>query len=301
MKKFELSPTSNPDLFRIVDRKGDWTHYWHEPTKTVLRAVNFILSKGFEKGEGFYIALKNSTAEEWEKKLEKACDKGDAVHQAINQFLSGDGTKKFGRDMKVLADDNLNLRELTDEEWNVVLSFVRMWEAHAFKIVAKEETVCNLELGYAGTLDWIARATKECDKVCGTRGCKFKDVIGKLGLLDHKSGSGIYENYGPQLAAYVHCDLSKFIKDKKIEYTAIDHLGTKHVCGYDVEVYDEKETDVHFEEFKSAIVIANSRYKPFNLDEENEEIPDEVTITVETEIIPEPEPEVPAEKEKVAV
>lgn len=284
MKTYELKPTSNPALERVVDRDGDWRHYRHVPSGTYLRSVNFILDSGYAKGTGFYTALKNSTAEEWERRLEAAGDKGDAVHQLIKKILSGE---QVTRTTMILADDNVNFRLPTYEEFEAALAMSAFWADHACKLVIHEYPVYNLPDGYAGTLDVICRITK----ACGNRYCRCEPYVGKLGLLDWKSGGGIWDNYGPQDSAY-WTGIATMVEDPisalagQIEFTGIVRVGTNHKVGYQTEFYDKTESETHYREFLAARTIHDANYRPFDPEKEVYEIPDIINITVETEQLP---------------
>lgn len=286
MKTYTLSRTNNPKLFRIVDWDGDWTHYAHiESGKIediaqaqVLRAVNFILDNGYAKGQGFYEWLKKITPEEAEKKLKDAGDKGDAIHQLIAMCLTGE---KVSKATPVLAEDNLTTRPSTWSEWEAYLAWAHFWTIHGVKRIAHEEAVANLLIGYAGTTDCIGRITKACE----SKYCKCVPMVGQIGILDWKSGSGIYDNYGAQFAAYSKSDLSHLIGGNKIEFTAAIQIGCNHKSngGYKAEWYDQKETEKHWLEFLAAKTIHDAHYRPFDPNKEIYDIPETVEVSVETE------------------
>jgi hypothetical protein len=273
MKNFNPEKTDDVSLFRVCDLRGDWTHYYDEKSKRSLRAVNYILDKGYTKGDQYNKALMNSTPETWEKKMTYGQDRGDAIHQEIKNHIY-DG--KFSRTDQVLSEDNVTLRNLTSDEWLATLSFVRFANEHAIVPITQERAVKNLEVGYAGTFDLIAYLTKSCEG----KYCKDTKFIGKLGLWDHKSGKGIYDNYGPQVASYSKCDMTNILEsNQKIEYTAIDHIGTSTERGYDLEFYDQEETEKHWKEFLAADTIMRRNYKGFDLEKMTKEIPDTAEIT----------------------
>ena len=253
MKNYTFAPTSNPELDRVVDGEGDWRFYFHKPTKTYLRAVNAILDEGFAKGRRFYEYLKNISAEEADRKLKAAGDRGDAVHQAINQALTNG---KLLRTALVLSEDNKTERHLTNDEWNVLLTWAEFWNRHNTRVITKEQAVFNLQKGYAGTLDAVIILQKNCE----VKTCRCADLIGLQILVDWKSSGNIYNSYGPQVAAYKDC------LDAPVSYTAIVRLGTSHKTtgGYEFQPYDVKETKQHFAEFLAAVTISNSEHKPFN-------------------------------------
>lgn len=294
MKTYELRPTSNPELFRVVDRNGDWTTYFHQPTKTYLRAVNHILTTGYAKGPRFYEWLKSQTKEEAERILERAGERGDRIHQFIAKVLSGE---KMHRYSKVLAEDSQTEVSLANDEWDAILAWQSFWTRHEPKLIAYEMSVFNLKVGYAGTLDAILRITKEC----GNRYCPCKGLAGKLGLYDWKSSSGIRAEYGAQIAAYGASEsLKKFLGKHKLDYSAILRIGTNHKTtgGYELEVYNRKESQTHFKEFLAAVQIANAEYRPFDPDKEIYDIPDTLSMTVEREELNPPKPAKPTKAKR---
>ena len=266
MKTFELKPTGNSELFRVVDREGDWRFYFHKPSGKYLRAVNAILDEGYAKGTRFYQYLKNISAEEADKKLKAAGDRGDAVHQAINKLLD---SGKADRTIKILGEDNKSERSLTNDEWDYLLSFGEFWNRHNAKLISKEQAVYSVGYGYAGTYDVICVLQKNCE----VKTCKCDAFIGKTGLLDWKSSGGIYNSYGAQVAAYANAH------GVKCDYTGIVRLGTNHKTtgGYEFQPYNQLETSAHFEEFKAAITIANSEHEPFS-EAEIKDIPDIIKL-----------------------
>ncbi len=277
MKTYTLQETQNKDLFRVVNRDGDWFHYYIQSKDIYLRAVNFILETGYAKGAGLIKWLKSKSEEEAEKILKSAGEKGDRIHQFINFCLEAGG--KYSFETTAVNDEKGIATLLNYEERDAILSFEHFWKQHDPEIIAKEYPVYNLKDKYAGTLDAIIKLNKSCE----VRSCPCKDLVGKIGLFDWKSGSGIYSNYGAQLAAYANGENLKDVLGKhKIDYTAILRIGTAHKTtnGYQLEVYDKKETQRHFDEFLSAITIANAEYKEFDPKTEIYDIPDEVEFIV---------------------
>ena len=286
MKTYTLEPTSHKDLFRVVDREGDWEYYFHEPTKRYLPAVNFRLDTGYTKGARFAEYLKNISPDQADRKLKAAGERGDRVHQYIRSvfLLAGAGAVQWKptRDFKVLAEDNRTEVELSNDEWDCILAFQEFWTRHDAVLIDYEFPVWNLKIGYAGTSDAIIRLRK----ACGVKACGCTKFVGKLGLVDWKSSGGIYESYGAQVAAYANGEnLKQILGRHKLEYTAIVRLGTKHKTtgGYEFEPYDQAETKLHFREFLAAVLISDAYLKPFDPEKEIVEIPDTLHLTVERE------------------
>ncbi len=49
---YKNAGTDDEHLFRVVDRAGDWTHYFQNEINQYMPAVNHILQIGFPKGMG---------------------------------------------------------------------------------------------------------------------------------------------------------------------------------------------------------------------------------------------------------
>ena len=276
MKSYEFKPTKDKDLFRVMDTNGDWTHYFHKPSGKYLRAVNHILNTGYAKGPRFYEWLKNKSAEESEKILKQAGDRGDAIHQFIEIAFKLGG--KVNRFTPVLAEDNKGERVLTGSEWEAILAFGRFWKAHKPKIIVSDYPVYNLTLGYAGTLDILFKLTE----TCGTKTCECVDAIGQINLCDFKSGGGIYNSYGAQIAFYKEGEnLKAILGDRKITSTSILRIGTSHKAGYEFRYYGKEETETHWVEALAAMTISNSEYKAFDPEKEIYDIPELLELDIE--------------------
>jgi len=279
MKNYSFKETTNPNLDRVVDLDGDWKVYFSRDEKKYKRGITSILNRTYPKGPQFLQAMKNTSAEDWDKKMNHAMDRGDAIHQFIRIMLMGDipGLPKVNRLTQVLAEDNVTLRSLTVDEWISVLAFQSFWMAHDCSIIANEDSVEGED--YAGTLDQIIRIGKKCDN----RYCECEKFVGKIGISDVKTGAGIYDSYGAQLGALAYADLTHLIGDNKIEFTMVIHLNRKTKVGWATDFYDELETEKHFSEFQLAKGLDDVNYKPFNPDKDIYEIPEEIIMKVKSE------------------
>lgn len=278
MKSYNFRDTKDKDLFRVVDQSGDWTHYFHKPSGKYLRAVNHILNTGYAKGPRFYDWLKNKSAEESEKILKTAGDRGSAIHQFIERIFERGG--KVDRITPVLAEDGINTRILTGSEWEAILAFGRFWEAHKPKIIASDYPVYNLTLGYAGTLDILFILTE----TCGVKTCECVDVINQINLCDFKSGGGIYNSYGAQIAFYKEGEnLANLLGERAIESTSILRIGTNHKAGYEFRYYGKEESEKHWQEALASLTISNSEYKAFDPEKEIYDIPEVLDLKIEME------------------
>jgi len=268
MKNYTLEKTRSKKLFRVVDVSGNWSHYYYKPTKEYLRAVNYILKTGFTKGERFEEHLKNGNKEELERKLKLAGERGDRLHDMISYILSNKG--KANIKTPVFNEETLQQELLNMNEWKCILAFQEFWKRHKPMLVDYEFPVWNLKHGFAGTGDALLILTKKCDD----KYCKCNKFIGKIGLIDWKSGKGIWEDQGPQTSAY-----SKGENLDPIDYTAILRIGTKTKRGYEFEPYNKKQTEIHWKEFLAAIQISDATYRPFD-SKKIYDIPEKVEIKI---------------------
>lgn len=126
--------------------------------------------------KGHIIILKDDVkdvfkkAKSWHKTLkQEAADLGSAVHNAIEVYLKG-------QPITGLLQDNPKI-ELPFS------AFLGWQKKYKFELVASEHIVYS-EMGYAGTLDCVAK------------------LNGVLYLVDFKTSNRIYEDYLMQVAAY---------------------------------------------------------------------------------------------------
>ena len=280
MKNYVFEKTRSRSLFRVVDEFGNWRHYFHKPSGLYLRATNYILHVGFNKGDRFMDYLIRSTPEEARKKLTMAGEKGNKIHNFITHLLINKGKATI----RTRVWNRLTERDemLTFQEWKCIVSFQHFWQQHKPILILFETPVFDLKRLYAGTPDAVLILTK----VCGVKSCPCKKLVGKIGLFDWKSGAGIWDDYGPQNASYSNAEsMKKMLKGRSIEYTAVLRLGTRHVKtnGYELKAYDKKETETHWKEFLASIVVANATYKPFDPSVDIYDIPEKISIKITRE------------------
>lgn len=281
MKTFVHEPTRHKDLFRVVDREGDWGEYFFAPSGVYLRGVTAILATGYAKGEGFMQWAFNTTPDERDAILKEAQSRGDKVHRFIEHALTSEGDGEFKREEAIYSKETKDYEHVTNREWDCILSFGRFWTLHEPILLAAEATLYNLKLKYAGTTDAMLILTKACD----VKACGCKDLIGKIGLWDWKSSKGIYPSHIAQAAAYAKTDnIGNYLpKKRKVEYLAILQVGSKHKTtgGYTFEVVvGKEEMNAAYARFLAAKTISDHEYRPFDPMKDIQEIPDEVKIVV---------------------
>lgn len=286
MKTYELKPTKHSDVFRVVDRDGEWQHYFIKSKNLYPVGVTTILNRGYAKGAFFEQWLSQHTAEERDQILHSAGERGDKVHRAIDTILSCDyppGSKPFvlDREIGIYNRDKKDYEPLENEEWDAMLAFASFWEAHEPIVLASEATVYNTNYGYAGTADALLILTK----ACAVKTCKCEPLIGKIGLWDWKTSSGIRASYSAQIAAYAFSEnLPEYLPAGHVtpEYTAILRIGTSHKTtgGYEMKAFTFLETQDNFHRFLAAKNIADFEFKPFDPETDIQEIPDAIEFTV---------------------
>lgn len=301
MKTFTLEVTKHPSLFRVVDREGNWKNYAYvkklkdsfdpkddQPITfddieeaVYLRGVTTILSEGYPKGKGFEVYLARTTEAEQKEKLETAGEKGSKVHNFIDKVLSMEPETEgapltFDRKIEVYNRSIKQDEELNDNEWDTVLAWKAFWLAHSPTLLHSEVPFYSLKHGYAGTGDVICILTREC----GEKTCACKGKVGKIGLLDWKTGAGIYPYFFAQVASYANADNAKAYlpKGKKIDYAAIVRVSPKLGCGYKMEASKDLKED--FSRFLSAKLLASTDSKPFDPEKDIEEVPDSFELAV---------------------
>ncbi len=140
----------------------------------------------------YYAQQKNFTAAQEAMRL--AAENGIKVHDAAENFLQG----KDGFDPKLKP---------------IMQELVKWRAKHDIEVIAVEKKIIdNQEHFYCGTADILAR------------------IDGEVGIVDIKTGSGIWEEYGLQTAAYAHAHNKAAAKDQKATASWILRLDKYEVC-----------------------------------------------------------------------
>ena len=281
MKTYELKETKDPDIFRVVDREGNWENYFVKSLNAYLRGVTTILNGGYAKGAFFDQWLSQHTADERDAILKAAGEKGDKVHRAIDLILSAKGKFALDATTGILNRETGDHEPLSAQEWDCMLAFESFWGAHAPVVLVSEATLYNLGSGYAGTADAILILTK----ACGVKACRCEELVGQVGLYDWKTSGGIRASYSAQVAAYANAsNIVQYLPlgYKAPDYTAVLRLGTNHKTtgGYEFKAWDREATGEAFVRFCGARNIYEAEHKPFDPATDIQEIPDEVKFDV---------------------
>ena len=225
--------TSDPDVFRVCDRNGDWRFYFKKSTGQYAPAVNYIISQGFNKGPRFQNWLLQQRPEEAQRILESAGDRGTRVHAAIRDLIGGNEVKIDQQYPSELTKGRFE--PLTAEEWNCIRGFANWFEEYQPEVMGQEIVVFgNTEL-YAGTIDFLGTILTNKGRI--------------QVLIDWKSSSGIWDEYKLQVAAYWNAYIWGKIDEFVPDYTAIVRIGTKHKAKFEMQLFDAKETMDNYKRF----------------------------------------------------
>jgi len=119
--------------------------------------------------------LADQAKKEWKNLSQEAMSIGSEVHSLIEKYI------KDGRDA---------VGEMRPEVENAFLAFLDWEKENIDKWLASEMTVYDPTIGYAGTLDAIAKMKKNVT------------FNGLIYVLDFKASKGFYDGYGMQLSGY---------------------------------------------------------------------------------------------------
>jgi hypothetical protein len=170
MKSHTLKETKHPDVFRVVDREGNWENYFVKSMNAYLPGVTTILKRGYAKGAFFEDWLSKHTAEERDQILNAAGEKGDKVHRTIDLII-GNGDPEIPaaeihtieRETGIFNRETKDYEKLENDEWDALLAFASFWKAHEPVVITSEATLYNIGSQYAGTADAILILTKKCN------------------------------------------------------------------------------------------------------------------------------------------
>jgi hypothetical protein len=181
--------------------------------QTFVPSVTWVCSY-LPKGIGYMKWLAEHGWDESQALMRDAGDKGSKVHEAIALLLDGETVKM---DDKLLNKDTGELEEITVEEYECIMSFVRWFNEVNPKIIAKDFLVMK-GCEYAGMIDLL----------CEIDGVKY--------VVDFKTSQTVFDSHEIQVAAYKHA------LDKPEEYAcAILQVGyRKNKAGFKWNKIDDK-------------------------------------------------------------
>lgn len=185
----------------IVRKEVDDTHFYYVNDKFVP-SVTKILQEAMPTPYALRQWIGDVGNEKAEEKLNKASERGTALHEACEKLLMG---------------QEINLKEdfPDDTDKKVLVGFVN-WAAEFKPIVHHIEIQVASELGFAGTIDIDC----DIDPAIIYKQTKFK-TDNPSWIIDIKSSSNVYDSHKLQVAAY---------RQAKKEMTGVDsNMGILHL------------------------------------------------------------------------
>lgn len=124
--------------------------------------------------------------------------------------------------------------DVPPEHVGPVEAYARWLDKWDVEVIASETPLCNTEHRYGGTADLWGKVGKRDNAMC---------------LLDIKTGKGVYDETGLQLAAYRFSDLMQPEKGVEIPTPAVDLVYVAHVLPDDVRMLPVTATPRVFRTF----------------------------------------------------
>jgi hypothetical protein len=235
-----IAPTSNPNIIQMTLENERYYHI--QEVDRYLPSVTWI-NESYPKGIGFYKWLAaNANWDEAQATKETAGDRGSKIHNAIQDLLNG-ASLKFG---DAYWNETKQTHEpLTMDEWKCLMAFQSFWDEYEPEIIATERVCYSLKHGYAGTIDALLKIGK--------------DIV----VVDWKTSSAIYSTYLMQVGAYMIAETET--GEFKPTATAVVRLGSRHKKGYEIQLFNKKESKENFKNFlnvKKIWAIENGNKKP---------------------------------------
>lgn len=163
------------------------------------------------------------------KYRDKAADIGTCAHLMVQSYLS-----KEKPDLNQFSQDTI------DQAENALISFFEWEKSHKIEPVLLEKGLVSDAHLFGGTVDCVAR------------------MDGKLWLIDFKTGSGIYDEMGMQLAAYRELLLEH---NYMIEGCRILRIGRSEDEGFEDRIFDSKQLDTQWNIFNHLLQIYHLKQK----------------------------------------
>lgn len=216
-----------------------WHQHWYRimgelgQEIAILPSVTSILDLTLNKGEQFNQYLKNNGLQA-DVIMKRAGENGTKIHAAVEKMINGG--------MVSAVED-----EFEEPEWKKLCNFVNWYKGLDITPIITEKTVYDLDLGYAGTVDFV---------------CK---IGSDNWLIDWKSGNNVYNSGHFQVAAYVKAwnKLQRGApKPIKIKRAGIVHIGgctktKKDFNNIGVKMY-EVDINKSFIAFKKILTLYNT-------------------------------------------
>lgn len=134
--------------------------------------------------------------------------------------------------------------DVPDEHVGPVQAYARWLDKWDVETIAAETPLANTQHKYGGTADLWGRVGRRDNAVC---------------LLDIKTGKGVYDETGLQLAAYRYADLMQPEKGVEIATPAVDLVYVAHVLPDDVRMLPVKADQSTFRAFLYVLQVHRER------------------------------------------
>lgn len=178
-------------------------------------SVTWIASY-YPRGYGYEKWLAEKGIDKAEEIRNEAGQKGSRVHKASADLMTGVEVKMDSK----YADNNGEEKELTAEEYGIVMTFKRFLDEEQPMILGIEYTVLNHEYKFGGTVDIKCRIKSD--------GYKFVHII------DIKTSKDIYPSHEIQVSAYKKTDA----QCEKIDILQVGYRRNK--VGYKLTPIDDQ-------------------------------------------------------------
>lgn len=243
-----MQVTTDDERFYIRESKDPVTGL---PCHIYLPSATWIC--GYTpKGIGYYKWLSEHGWDESQAIMRDRGKYGSRVHNAIEMLLNGEDVKyddDFADPYAPEGQAAEHMAPLTFEEYHAVWTFEQWWKeytaSHTVEILATETTIWNEALGFAGTIDFVAK------------------VDGVHTVFDWKTSKNVFNSHVAQISAYREHMIGE-LKTDQIN-VAILQIGYPH----NKRGYKLNELDPHFEWFEAAKTFwaaENDGSKPFQKD-----------------------------------
>jgi hypothetical protein len=134
--------------------------------------------------------------------------------------------------------------DVPPEHVGPVEAYARWLDRWEVETIASETPLANTKHGYAGTADLWARVGKRDNAMC---------------LLDVKTGKGVYDETGLQLAAYRYSDLIQPEKGVEIATPEVDLVYVAHILPDDVRTLPVIADERVFRDFLYVLQVHRAR------------------------------------------
>lgn len=157
------------------------------------------------------------------KYRDKAADIGTCAHLMVQCYIANEKP-----DLSQFSQDTI------DQAENALISFFEWEKSHKIEPVLLEKGMVSDNYLFGGTVDCVA------------------NLDGKLWLIDFKTGSGIYDEMGMQLAAY-----RKLLIEHGyvIEGCRILRIGRSEDEGFEDRIFDNRQLEKQWEIFNHLLQV----------------------------------------------